>query len=185
MGFALCCGIFCALPASLIRSSTVVHSLISLLAKRKISAHHFAKSSSTMPGIFLYTERSCFAGARLAVVAARVEYGRTLPLRTPRQNPPGCARSLRNQRVLGAEEFVCRVLVVRRKRSPAAQGAAAYVISKDGTRGGGDFCVTWSGERKSGVPPDGGMTAAALQGTFRQLRDWQNSNQPCFFVGNV
>ena len=94
IGFALCCGIFCALPTSLIRSSTVVHSLISLLAKRKISAHHFAKSSSTMPGIFLYTERSCFAGARLAVVAARVEYASTLPLRTPRQNPPGCTRSL-------------------------------------------------------------------------------------------
>ena len=53
MVFALCCGIFCALLTSLIRSSTVVHSLISLLAKRKISAHHFAKSSSTMPGIFL------------------------------------------------------------------------------------------------------------------------------------
>ena len=30
-----------------------VHSLISLLAKLKISAHHRAKASSTMPGIFL------------------------------------------------------------------------------------------------------------------------------------
>ena len=36
-------------------------------------------------------EQSRFAGAGLAVVAARVEYGSTLPSRTPRQNPPGCA----------------------------------------------------------------------------------------------
>ena len=51
--------------------------------------------STPAPGtIFLYAGRSRFAGARLAVVAARVEYASTLPLRTPRQNPPGCARSL-------------------------------------------------------------------------------------------
>ena len=49
MGFALHYGLFCALLASLIRSSVFTHSLISLLAKRKIATYCCAKSSSTMP----------------------------------------------------------------------------------------------------------------------------------------
>ena len=122
MGFALCCGIFCALLTSLIRSSTVVHSLISLLAKRKISAHHFAKSSSMMPGIFLFT-RSDLA----------------LTERTLQSSPLGSSTPVHSPCGLLGDDFVCRVLVVRRKRthSPAAQGAAVHAISKDGTRGGG------------------------------------------------
>ena len=49
------------------------------------------KSIRTDLSFFVWTERSRFAGARLAVVAARVEYASTLPSQTPRQNTPGCA----------------------------------------------------------------------------------------------
>ena len=79
MGFALHYGLFCALLASLIRSSVFTHSLISLLAKRKIAAYCCAKSSSTMPGIFFVHGAFLLALASLAVVAARVEDSSPLP----------------------------------------------------------------------------------------------------------
>ena len=90
-----------------------VHSLISFLAKLKISAHHGAKASSTMPGIFFCSrsdialpERALRASPlpaslHYAVTSSRVStpcpgvaLAKTDPLAAPRQNTPGCAISL-------------------------------------------------------------------------------------------
>ena len=107
MGFALHYGLFCALLASLIRSSVFTHSLISLLAKRKTAAYCCAKSSSTMPGIFF-----CLCGAislcRSAPCGVRSSshVRKYIPVGSHLQNPPGCAISLL-MRLAGAAP-ICR-----------------------------------------------------------------------------
>ena len=85
--------------AGLSRNNFLYGSIFGLIVHR-VAAEHYACFL-----FFLCTERSRFAGARLAVVAALVTYSSTLPSRTPRQNTPGCAISLL---IYGGLFYACR-----------------------------------------------------------------------------